>query len=124
MTFISPQFARFLVTGFGATVVHIAVAVFLTALLEFKPVAANGIAFLIATGFSYLCNTQWSFQAKINLQSASRYILTTLISFAVTLSLSAWAQHMNLHYGAGIILTILALPIINYFAHYYFTYAE
>ena len=124
MTFILPQFARFLVTGLGATVVHIAVAFFATTLLEFKPVAANGTAFLIATGFSYLCNTRWSFQAQINRQSALRYTLTTSISFAIVLLLSAWVQHMNWHYRAGIIITVLALPIINYFAHHYFTYAK
>lgn len=124
MTFISPQFVRFFVTGLGATVVHVVAAVSMTILLEFRPAAANGAAFLIATGFSYLCNTRWSFQAQINRQSTLRYALIASINFVIALLLSEWSQRMNWHYGAGITITALVLPTLSYLAHNHFTYAE
>ena len=124
MTLISPQFVRFSVTGLGATVMHITIAVAMVELLALKPIAANGTAFGVATGFAYICNTRWSFQARINRKSALRYALITSISFIVTLMLAAWVQRMNWHYGAGITITALVLPILNYIAHRYFTYAE
>lgn len=124
MTFISPQFARFSVTGLGTTLLHVALAVSMIDLLAFEPVAANGAAFWIATVFAYICNTRWSFQARMNRQSVLHYTLTTAASFIFTILFSTLVQWMSWHYGVGIAMTVLALPILNYLAHRYFTYAE
>lgn len=124
MTFISSQFLRFSVTGLGTTLLHVAVAVSMVDLLAFQPVVANGTAFGVATGFAYIFNTRWSFRAHMNRQSALRYALITAVSFIFTISLSAWVQRMGWHYGLGIAMTVIVLPIMNYLAHRYFTYAE
>lgn len=124
MKFIFPQLLRFTVTGAGATLLHVVLAIFLIGRQILDPVAANGTAFGVATVFSYLCNTRWSFQADINRQSAFRYLIIIAMNFAATLMFSTWAERMHWHYGVGITLCAIVLPLLNYFAHRHFTYVK
>lgn len=124
MKFIPSQLLRFAATGTGATLLHIASAIFLINECKLPTVVANGIAFGVATVFSYLCNTQWSFQGNISCDSIFRFIFITAINLALVLTLSACMENMHWHYGFGIAISVILLPMMNYLAHRHFTYAK
>jgi putative flippase GtrA len=81
---IGPQAARFLAVGAGATAIHVAVALLLNGPLGVPPLQANGIAFLLAWGFSYFGNWRWTFGAASDHRSAGpRFFAVSLLLFCL-----------------------------------------
>lgn len=122
MIFISQNFLKFCTTGALATLLHIAVAISLVNSHFTGAVFANAAAFVVSTGFSYACNTLWSFRGHINSQTILRFTLVTVIGLIFTLTLSFLTQYMEWHYGMGIAFSVLILPFLNYRLHRLFTY--
>jgi len=116
------QLTRFIVTGVGATLVHFIVAVFAIEMLTFSPPSANSLAFVVATCFSYLVNTYWSFQTSSTVSNAIRYWLAACLGFVLAYSLSAFAEYLDWHYLIGIFLVVCVVPLVNFAVHSNWTY--
>ena len=56
------QFFRFICIGFGATVVHVAIAAYLIGTHTAPPTLGNAIAFIFANLFSYFSQSAYVFQ--------------------------------------------------------------
>ena len=122
----SPQLAKsmvkFGITGVGSTLIHIAVATILISVLESNTQIGNGVAFIVATVFSYTTNTLWSFSNEINQRTAGRFIVISLGGFCLTLLLSTAADMFGLHYAFGIAMVVISVPIYSFLAHHFWTY--
>jgi len=113
---------RFAITGVGATLLHVSVASYL---IEFKalwPAIANGCAFITATIFSYLINTFWSFSASANLKNATRFWVTSILGFCLSIGLSSLADGLGLHYMVGIAMVVAAVPLMSFVIHSTWTF--
>jgi putative flippase GtrA len=116
------QTARFVITGLLTTALHILVAVSVISLLDLFPPTANGIAFVIATVFSYVTNTLWSFSNTITRTNLLRYVLVSMMGCVLTVSISGLAEHAGMHYGYGIALVVFTVPPITFLMHKLWTY--
>lgn len=120
---------RFGVTGVANTGIHALVAFlclngFFLGLsnLVAGPVVANGMAFVVATLFSYVVNTRWSFAAEMNAKNFRRFIVVALIGLAAAMLLAKLAEVVGLPPMGSVVLVICVMPIINFGMHSLWTY--
>ncbi|MCM2311648.1 MAG: GtrA family protein [Steroidobacteraceae bacterium] len=87
-----------------------------------RAVAANGLAFSIATLLSYLLNTFWTFRRRATGANALRFWTVALLGLGLTLLLSGAAEAARLHYFVGILLVIVLVPPLTFVLHSAWTY--
>lgn len=120
---ISRQLRRFIVSGLLATGFHAVIATTLVTFSAVAPPVANGLAFVLATVFSYSINTLWSFSRSPEVKNMRRYILVSVIGLFQAVSISAIAQSYGLSYLHGIALVILIVTPTTFMLHSFWTYA-
>lgn len=120
---------RFGVTGVANTLIHSLVAVlciegFFLGLpwLVAGPVVANGIAFVVATVFSYIVNTLWSFSAEMNRRNLQRFLVVSVIGLIVAMATARLAELIGLPPLGSIVLVVCVLPFVNFGLHSLWTY--
>jgi len=113
---------RFALTGLGATIIHVSVAAAVIEFLSFTPSLANGLAFIVATVFSYFVNTLWSFETNSTLRNAARFWVASCVGFTLAVSLSGFAESQGWHYMVGISLVVIAVPTVSFLVHNFWTY--
>jgi len=120
---------RFGLTGIANTGIHVLMA---TLCLEgfflgipslvAGPVLANVVAFLVATIFSYLANTLWSFSATMNGKNFQRFIIVALIGLLATMGLARFAELLGVPRVGSVVLVVCIMPLVNFSLHYFWTY--
>lgn len=79
------EMVRFGLVGLGATAVHLGVAWIAYRLAGVPPYWANGIAFSIAFGVSYLGHSSWTFGRRgAHARSLPRFLIIALIGYALS----------------------------------------
>lgn len=119
---VTRQVGRFAITGLLSTAIHVAVAAALIELAGYSSTMANGTAFVAATAGSYALNTLWSFASRPRTKSLVRFATVSSIGWLLTVSISAWAERLDLHYMVGIGLVVIAVPPATFVMHRYWTY--
>src|ERR1700738_368046 len=99
---IAQRAFRFGVSGLLVTALHVIVATALIKIVATIPWLANGIAFFIATTFSYIINTTWSFSNPLHGENLLRFCLVSCLGLVLAMSVSALAQAYGLPYWCGI----------------------
>lgn len=120
---------RFGVTGVANTGIHALIAYlclngfFLgVSTLKSGPVVANGIAFIVATIFSYVVNTLWSFSTQISRKNFGRFILVAVIGLIAAMLLARLGEAIGLPPMGGVFLVVCAMPLVNFGLHTLYTY--
>jgi putative flippase GtrA len=116
------QISRFAISGLLATALHVVIAVALIRLFVMAAPTANGIAFAIATVFSYAINTLWSFSKPLHGQTLFRFICVSLVGGSMAIGVSAVAARYDLHYLIGIGLVAIFVPPVTFLLHRFWTY--
>ncbi len=116
------QVKRFAISGLLATGLHVLLAVCLIRLFAVPAPFANGIAFLVATAFSYAANTLWSFSSALHGRNLFRFMCVSIIGGGLAVSASALAEHYNLHYLVGIGIVAVVVPPVTFLLHRFWTY--
>ncbi|MBK6592253.1 MAG: GtrA family protein [Burkholderiales bacterium] len=112
----------FLWSGAAATLTHVATAIGLITVAGLAPSLANGLAFALATGVSYIGNTRWSFRAKVGFATAWRFLLVSVAAGLLTMLLAGAVETAGGHFLAGIALVVLVMPPLVFLVHRGFTY--
>ena len=105
-----------------ATATHVVVAVTLITWLDVLPYIANPIAFLAATGFSYITNTLWSFSTRMSRRTLLRYACVAAFGCLATMAVAAAAEMTHLDYRLGILLVIALVTPTTFTLHSLWTY--
>ena len=116
------RLSRFIVTGLGSTLLHAAVALTLIDALGSTPPAANGIAFCVATVFSYFVNTLWSFSAYLHGKNLRRFLVVSVIGFFLAMGLAWVAELLGWSPIAGVGLVVVVVPGLSFLMHNGWTY--
>ena len=116
------RISKFAVVGVCATAIHIVIAATLIETSVFNPGGANSVAFVVATSFSYLLNTRWSFAAPFSRRNAQRFIVTAVLGCALAYTLSSIVDYYGGHYLLGIALVVAVVPAFSYLMHTVWTY--
>ena len=119
----SHRLFKFIVVGIIATLVHVVIA---AGLIEtgpqLAPGNANSLAFLVATTFSYVGNTKWSFSGNFGKRNALRFAITAGVGCILAYSLSTLADSFGLHYLVGIGFVVVCVPALSFIAHSLWTF--
>jgi putative flippase GtrA len=115
---------RFGTSGVAATGVHVATAAGLISILGLTPALANGTAFAVATGFSYLANTLWSFSAPLHGRTVLRFACVAAVGLLLAMAVSGAAEGLGLHYLLGILLVAATVPPVSFALHNFWTYRQ
>jgi putative flippase GtrA len=118
----SRKLIKFGITGIGSTLIHVIVASILISGFTSSTQVGNGVAFIIATVFSYTVNTLWSFSNTINSKNAFRFIVASLLGLGLTILISLIADKAGLHYLLGIAIIVTTVPIYTFLVHSIWTY--
>ena len=79
-------------------------------------------AFIVGTAISYVCNSIWTFGAKVSTHSLTRFVAVTLVGLTIN-TLMAWGLNAaGLHYLLISLIILVTVPIFNFFGHTYWTY--
>lgn len=114
---------KFGIVGVFATLIHVIVASWLIEGKFQTPVpVANIFAFLVATTFSYIGNTKWSFSENFSRSNGMRFSVTAVIGCFLAYIISVVADNMGLHYLIGIALIVLCIPAMTFLSHFFWTY--
>lgn len=113
---------RFAFSGFLVTLLHVLIAtVFIEMIL---PVAslANGAAFALATIFSYLINTTWSFSRPLHGKTLFRFCVVSFFGLFLAMSVSGATEFYGMHYLYGIGFVVSTVPPVTFLLHNFWTY--
>jgi putative flippase GtrA len=119
---LSVSAGRFALTGVAATLLHIAAAAALIEGFQWHPGTANGAAFILANGMSYVVNTRWSFRSRLNLDTWRRFIMVSLAAWGLTVAIAWGVEMAGGHYLLGIALVVSLVPALSFLGHRWFTY--
>lgn len=115
---------RFLIIGLGVTFLHVLVASILIETILPQPSAANGIAFVISTMASYICNTLWSFSRAPAIANLMRFLVVSLCGLFLAMSLAALVEYLGFSYWIGIASIVTTIPVLTFSLHTIWTYKE
>jgi len=119
---VKVQALRFSVSGVLVTGVHVVVTIGIIRYMLPEPTLANGIAFVIATVFSYMINTLWSFSDQLTGANLMRFSLVSLVGLMLTTLISGIAEYYGLHYMYGIGFVICMVTPTTFILHKVWTY--
>ncbi|MBQ0720518.1 MAG: GtrA family protein [Gammaproteobacteria bacterium] len=119
---LTRQAQRFALSGLLVTGIHVFSASGLILLLVVDPPIANGLAFVVATVFSYTINTLWSFSSPLHGRNLIRFMAVSMFGCFLAVSVASAAQHYDLHYLYGIGLVALVVPPATFLLHSFWTY--
>lgn len=108
------EFIRYGLVGVVNTAVHAGIVIALMETLVPPAYIANGIAFMFANVISYCLNSRFTFLAPISLKGYRKFLLVSLLSLALTLTITSLTGYVGLHYGFGLVLVIFVVPVLNY----------
>ena len=116
------QAKRFIVSGLLVTGLHFVVATIFIHLVSPVPALANGIAFMVATSFSYFINTLWSFSRPLHGKTMTRFILVSIVGCLLAMAVSGLADFYGMHYAIGIAWVAVTVPPVTFLLHSFWTY--
>ena len=115
----------FVTIGVLATALHTAIAASLiTGPVTWSAGPANGLAFLVATSFSYVGNTLWTFSSSFSRDNARRFATTAVGGYCLAYLLATGAEALGWHYLIGIALIVVCVPALTFMVHNLWTYKK
>lgn len=113
---------RFALSGLLVTGLHVIISIAFIKFVLPVPSVANGMAFIVATVFSYLINTLWSFSSPLHGKNLLRFVLVSLVGFFLAVTVAGAAQYYGMPYWYGIGLVACTVPPITFVLHTFWTY--
>ncbi len=118
------QLLRFALVGVANTGIHLAVVATLTQFLGLKQMISNVAAYIVASTFSFVVNSVWSFEVKPQVHRYARFQLVAVLSLLVCALLGHIADVRGWPYIITVLLTALIVPAISFVAHKRYTYSK
>jgi len=114
---------RFIISGIIATSVHALVVYILNQRYVVEAGVANVLAFLTATGISYISNTTWTFETVHSRQMLFRYMVVTGSGCFVTWVVATICAALGFAWWVAIVFIVMTIPALTWTAHKHWTYA-
>ena len=113
---------KYYLIGGIAVLLHVLIVVAVIEFRNFSPSIANALAFILATIFSSVANTYWSFDAEISRTIILRFWGVALLGLCLAITISSIAEYLKLHYLIGVLMVVTVTPVISYTLHKNWTY--
>jgi len=123
LTLASPP-VRFCITGVFNTALHYVVAMGFLLFIMDSPAIANGVAFTVATTFSCVINTLWSFSRRLEGRTLLRFGLVAILGCLMSMAVAELAALAGAPSWFGIGCVVLVVTPTTYLLHRNWTYRE
>lgn len=120
---ISVQLVRFAIVGVLNTGLHLAVVAVLTQVIGASQLVSNAAAYVVASSFSFVVNSIWSFGARPHARRYVRFQVVGLLGLAVCAFFGYLGDVFGWHYVIAVLLSGCVLPLITFLAHRFYTYS-
>lgn len=118
------QAVKFVLCGLVSAASYTATIVSLVELAGWHTAAATCVGFSVGTVVSYVLNSLFTFQRKLERSRFVRFGTVTLIGLGINVSIVEGAQLIGLHYGFGVFGSLVVAPAFNFLAHRYWTFRD
>ncbi|EJN18800.1 putative membrane protein [Pseudomonas sp. GM78] len=108
------EFIIFGLVGVANTAVHASIVIALMEIFAPPAFVANGVAFVFANLMSYALNSRFTFKTPVSFLGYRRFLVVSLVSLALTLLITSIVEYLGWHYGVGLVMVILVVPVLNY----------
>ncbi|MCF3946429.1 GtrA family protein [Acidiphilium iwatense] len=115
---------KFGVTGITSTAIYVGLSYTMIKILALEVIVSSIVAFIIASVFSYLVNTLWSFSEKPSPANLMKFATVTILGSAISSAILKNAITMGFGYWIGIIAILLIVPLMTFIAHHVWTYQQ
>lgn len=115
---------RFIIAGLLTTLLYIVVATLLVDLFIFSLTNASSLSYIVATIFSYIIHTYWSFSSVAMKKNAAKFFTISALNFIIARYLPSLGVLLNLTGQLTLLITALVMPAITFFLHTFWTYKE
>ena len=118
------EFVRFALIGGVNTVIHAVIVIMGVEALKLHPTLANTIAFFCANIASFFMNAHITFKVSPSLARYTRFLVASLATLILTITLSTLCEWMKWHYLIGLGLIILTGPILTFVLQKKWTFSK
>ena len=118
------QLIRFCVVGSVNFVIHLATFALAASVLDLTQLISNAIGYLVASSFSFIVNSIWSFEAKLRMRRYVRFQLVGVFGLAICAILGHLGDEFHLPYTVTVSATLLILPLVSFFIHRHYTFGN
>lgn len=115
MKLTNMPFFRFGIIGVLNTIIHGSILSLLVGFLSFNVISSNLMAFIVANVFSFLLNSFFTFKTKATLLLYYRFLLSSLLSLALTLFISYISFSLGFSYLIGFGFIVILVPVFSFF---------
>lgn len=121
---LQQQLTRFIIVGSTAALVNFLGVWGLVEVCSLLPLIANLIAYLLASGVSYLGHYHWTFTSSSQHKSSViKFYILLAINFCLNESIYAALLHgMHLDYRLALFITLLIIPIFTFVMSKFWVY--
>jgi putative flippase GtrA len=118
------QITRYALIGVCNTTIHLLIVGLLTWFAEFNQMYANVIAYIVASSFSFVMNTRWSFQSRPGARNYARFQLVSLFGLIVNATVGHLGDHFGWHIAVTVFLIALTVSVISFLLHRSYTFSK
>lgn len=121
---VSVQLTRFALVGVLNTGLHVFVVGLMSQVFGFSQLASNVFAYVLASSFSFILNSIWSFQVKPKAHRFARFQLVGMIGVVISAFFGYLGDVFAWHYVLTGLLTACFVPLISFLGHRAYTYSR
>lgn len=117
------QFLKFGVIGGAATGIHVAVFLGLSEWFKLNYVQSNFVAYVVATLWSFVGNSYWSFGCKPSGSGFARYMCVALFGLVLSMGVSWVCEVMLVNAFVTIFWIVVLVTPSTFLLHRYWSFA-
>jgi putative flippase GtrA len=118
------RLVRFGLVGVLNTALHLGVVAMLVQLVGASQLVSNVVAYVVASTFSYVLNSIWSFQVDMHVRRFGRFQLVGLMGLAICALLGYIGDRVGWHYVVTVLLTAVFVPVMSFLVHRSYTFSR
>lgn len=118
------QLTRFALVGVMNTALHLATIGLLTQVFGLSQLVSNVAAYMVASSFSFVVNSVWSFRVRPQIRRFARFQMVGLMGLVASAVLGRMGDVFAWHYAMTVLLTACVVPVLSFMAHRSYTYSQ
>lgn len=120
---LASQMIRFGIVGVCAATVYVCTMALAVEAIGWSIVTAAVVAFIAGTAVSYAGNALWSFQAKLTLANAARFLAVTAAGMFVNVAIAWIGERLGAGYLLVSLTVMVVVPVFNFAGHRLVTFS-
>jgi putative flippase GtrA len=118
---VMSEIIKFVLVGISNVLVYFAMVYFFMLILGFDPVIANGVAYFLASIYSYAMNSLITFKLSFSFLRLYKFIVASIFLSLSASLITKLTLLFGYEYAVSILFIIFGLPFFSFFIHKYWS---